>query len=190
MRSTVPSEMIWRRGRIPVTCAAYTAVELAIGPHGGDVIDRALRSRTATLQQMWDALAAMPHRRGNQQRRRLLHDSRDEPWSELEREGHRLFRRRRLKGWRTNVPVSTAGGDYAVDVLFHRYRLIIEFDGYEFHSAPDAFEKDRKRRNDLVLAGYTVLNFTWAQVFNDPNWVAACVQQAISMSPEFGAQAL
>jgi hypothetical protein len=31
-----------------------------------------------------------------------------------------------------------------------------------------AFAHDRRRRNALMLTGYVVLNFTWAQVFGDP----------------------
>jgi hypothetical protein len=31
-----------------------------------------------------------------------------------------------------------------------------------------AFAHDRRRRNALVLTAYVVLNFTWAQVFGDP----------------------
>lgn len=182
MRMTVPPEMVRRRGWLLMTSPAYTAVELAVGDRGGEIIDRALRSRTATLRQMWDALAAMPNRRGNEQRRWLLNDSRDKPWSELERAGHRLLRRHHIKGWQANAWAPTASGGYAVDVLFRAQRLVVEFDGYAFHSDADAFEWDRRRRNELVLSGYTVINFTWAQVITDPDWVIDCIRQAIRIA--------
>jgi hypothetical protein len=37
---------------------------------------------------MWEALRPTPNRRGNAPRHRLLTESRNEPWSEAEREGH------------------------------------------------------------------------------------------------------
>lgn len=185
-KTHLPAELIWHRDNIPVSCPAYSAVQLAAGPSGGDVLDRALRSRQATISQMWDALAAMPGYDGNRARRQLLRDSRDRPWSELERAGHRLLRKHRLTGWETNAWVSTKQAidgsmGYFADVLFRRHRLIVEFDGYEFHSGREEFRDDRRRRNMLVLAGYTVLNFTWADVIENPDWVVDCIRRAIRM---------
>jgi very-short-patch-repair endonuclease len=178
-KSTVPPELVWSRRGLQVSCPAYTAVELASGDDGGAIIDLALHSRMATLDEMLAAMRAMPNRVGNRRRSELLRDSRDAPWSELERIGHRLLRQRRISGWTTNAPINTRAGRYHADVLFRRARLIVEFDGWEFHSDRDAFENDRRRRNELVLAGYTVLNFTWKQVTEDPEWVADCILRAL-----------
>lgn len=184
---SVPPELLWRRGTVGITCPAYTAVELADADDGGDIIDRALRSRQTTLDQLWQAFGAMPGRPGNKLRAEVLRDSRDQPWSELERLGHRLLRRR-FTGWQANAWVLTAGGGYFVDVLFLRSRLIVEFDGWEFHHDRQAFEDDRRRRNELVLAGYTVLNFTWLQVTEDPDWVlrAIAIAAQTRLSPHQG----
>ncbi|GAB3914854.1 hypothetical protein GCM10011575_40660 [Microlunatus endophyticus] len=179
VNSTVPPELTWLRSGLRMSNPAYTAVELAADDDGPAVIDRALRSRQATLSAMTAALAAMRGRRGNGTRLQILQDSRDQPWSELERLGHRLLRQKRITGWRTNVWVDTRGGGYFADVLFRRARLIVEFDGWEFHSDREAFENDRRRRNELVLAGYTVLNFTWRQVSDDPEWVIDCITRAL-----------
>lgn len=179
----VPAEMIWSRSGMSVSRPAYTAVDLAGGPDAGAAIDRALRARAATIQQMWAALAAMSNRRGNGIRRRLLIESRDSPWSELERRGHVLLRKARITGWRTNAWVRTLGGGFFVDVLLPGSKVIIEFDGWEFHGDRQAFEDDRQRRNELVLSGYVVLNFTWQQVADDPDWVIGCVRRAVKMQP-------
>jgi very-short-patch-repair endonuclease len=179
-KGRVPSELTWRRNGVTASCPAYTAVDLADRKDAGDIIDRALRSRQATLEQMWQAFTAMPARPGNQARAAMLRDSRDKPWSELERLGHRLLRQRRISGWRTNVWVDVKGGrGYYVDVLFRSAKLVIEFDGWEFHGDRRAFEDDRRRRNELVLAGYTVLNFTWQQLTDDPGWVIECIKRAL-----------
>ena len=68
---------------------------------------------------------------------------------------------------------------YYVDILFSSVRLILEIDGFETHGTRLAFEQDRRRRNDLVLAGYRVLNFTYLQLFDDPGWVIGCIRSAL-----------
>lgn len=130
---------------------------------------------------MYEAFRLQPDRRGNQARGELLHDSRDQPWSEAEREGHRLLRRSGISGWDTNRWVSTPRGGYYVDVLFERPRVILEIDGWEFHGGREPFEADRMRRNHLVLSGYTVLNFTWRQLTQDADGVLGCVREALGL---------
>lgn len=39
--------------------------------------------------------------------------------------------------------------------------LAIEVDGWAWHSDVDRFAHDRRRRNALMLAGWTVSRFTW-----------------------------
>lgn len=174
-RRRVPPELVWDRHGLRVTQPAATAVDLAATAHGGVAIDEALRTRAATLEMMWDAFARQPGRPGNNSRRELLHDSRDQPWSEAERDLHRLLRRGGVRGWKSNRPV----GGYDVDVLFRHERVVLEVDGWATHGGREAFEADRVRRNALVLAGYTVLNFTWRQLQDNPEWVLACVRSAL-----------
>ena len=159
-----------------------TAVDLAGETEGGDAIDNALRSGQATLNQLWDAFAACPDRPGNQRRAQLLRDSRDRPWSRAERRLHRLLRRHRITGWVTNYPVHLPNGsDYSPDVLFRSCKVIVEFDGYAFHSDRHSFNADRLRRNELELAGYLVLNFTWQQLTERPDWVISCIRRALTI---------
>ena len=47
------------------------------------------------------------------------------------------------------------------------------------HGTRESFENDRRRRNELELAGYTVLNFTWRQLVDDPDWVIDCVLRGL-----------
>ena len=105
-RRRVPPELVLGWCGLRVTTPAATAVDLAATVHGGAAIDEALRTRAATLEMMWDALEQQPARPGNECRRELLHDSRDEPWSEAERECHRLLRDAGITGWRSNQPVA------------------------------------------------------------------------------------
>ncbi len=66
-----------------------------------------------------------------------------------------------------------------VDFAWLLERLIVEIDGFAHHSSRKAFERDRARQNDLVLAGWTVLRFTSAQLRDQPTSVAAAVAQAL-----------
>lgn len=75
--------------------------------------------------------------------------------------------------------MAAADENYVVDVLFRRERLVLEVDGWETHGGRPAFESDRRRRNHLAMAGYRVLNFTWRQLIDDPDWVISCIRTAL-----------
>jgi very-short-patch-repair endonuclease len=177
-RRIVP-EFTMRRHGVTITAPALTAVDLATSELGGDAIDTVLRLRAATLDEMWAAWRGHPCRPGNAVRARLLRDSRDLPWSKAERLQHRLLRAAGITGWRANRWVQCRGIGYYVDILFGRSRLVLEIDGWETHGTRLAFEEDRRRRNDLVLAGYRVLNFTYLQLVNEPDWVIGCVRRGL-----------
>jgi hypothetical protein len=47
-----------------------------------------------------------------------------------------------------------------IDLAYPELRLAIEIDGWEHHRTRSAFDDDRARANDLVVAGWNVLRFT------------------------------
>lgn len=55
---------------------------------------------------------------------------------------------------------------HEVDMLWRERRLIVELDGYTFHSSRTAFEHDRRRDADLQAAGYRVVRITWQRLAN------------------------
>lgn len=59
-----------------------------------------------------------------------------------------------------------------VDFHWPGTRLVVETDGYAFHSGRDAFERDRERDQRLAVAGYVVVRFTYNQVALTPEAVA------------------
>lgn len=155
--------MIEWRGHTRIACPALSTVQLT-RDLGGNAIDEALRRGAAALPQMWEVLEVMPGLHGNVEARRLLHESRDRPWSELERRAHVLLRAARIKGWETNLPVRVAGFNFFLDVGFRGRKLAIELDGYEVHLRRDVFITDRERQNLLALAGWKVLRYTSASL--------------------------
>jgi hypothetical protein len=72
----------------------------------------------------------------------------------------------------TNVLV---GGD-VVDVLWPAARLIVELDSWEFHAHRAAFEKDRDRDTDHLLAGYRTIRVTHRRLSEEPERLAAQIR--------------
>jgi very-short-patch-repair endonuclease len=67
-----------------------------------------------------------------------------------------------------------------VDFVYRSLRIVIEADGFAFHSDPLARARDRQRRNRLEIEGWVVLTFTWEDVMFDPHSVVRDVAAAIS----------
>jgi very-short-patch-repair endonuclease len=152
-RHHIPTELVIERAGVRYTAPALTAIDLATF-ECTDALDIALRTRAATLGAMYEALRLTPNRSGNQQRLRLLIDSRNEPWSAAERFAHRILRGARITGWRTNFPVFLEGCLYYIDVAFPHLKLAIEIDGRLHEENEDVFESDRWRQNALVAFGW------------------------------------
>lgn len=161
---TIDPGWIIHRGILRCTAPELTAVDL-IPDVGARFVDQVLRDAGGkghvALKRMRQALADHPYRSGNNERRSVLTESRDIPWSEAERRGHRLLRQSGITGWTTNLRVSAGNSIYYIDIAFPELMLAIEIDGYEHHSSRTAFEHDRRKHNDLVRSGWTVLHFTW-----------------------------
>ena len=175
----MPPELVVQRHALAVTSPDLTALDLC-DQLGGDAVDQVLRTRTGTLQGLHEALRLTPSRVGNRDRRAVLLDSRDEPWSTAERLCHRLLRAAGITtGWKANLPVTLRGQRYFLDVGFPDLKLVIEIDGRIHQTDPELFESDRWRQNALVLEGWTVLRFTWRMLEDHPDAVVKQVEEAI-----------
>lgn len=175
-----PEHALYLHG-IRVASAAWAAVDLA-GETDGDSIDRCLRSRRARLEDLWAAFAAQSGRPGNGDRRRILIDSRDEPWSAAERLAHRLLRGHGIVGWTANHDVVVEGNLYWIDIAFLSAKLAVEIDGRLHEVDPHIFQNDRYRQNALVRSGWTVLRFTYAMLVNDPQYVVDTIVAALALA--------
>ncbi|NNG20765.1 DUF559 domain-containing protein [Naumannella sp. ID2617S] len=175
VRRRIPFEFVCDNGTTRFTSPEYTAVDL-IPSHGGDILDEVLREaapvmRSRCLANMWEAMASMPRRRGNELRRQILTDSRDEPWSEAERRCHRLLREAGITGWRTNVDVRAGDRTWSVDLVFAAEQVAVEVDGWKYHRSKEAFKRDREKTNALTASGWLVLRVTWDQLDQLLGWL-------------------
>ncbi len=137
-------------------------------------MDRALQ-RDMEVERLWRAHLRNKGRHGSPAARRLLRAAGDGARSEAERLLVKLLRQAGITGWKTNYPI----GKYKADVAFPEQRVVLEADGWAFHSDPEAFAKDRKRQNEIALMGWQVLRFTWLDLTRYPDRVIAEIAAAI-----------
>ncbi len=65
-----------------------------------------------------------------------------------------------------------------VDFGYEDLKIAIELDG-RHHLEEEVWERDLPRQNDLILAGWTILRFTWRRFKERPDLVAAEIRAAI-----------
>ena len=82
--------------------------------------------------------------------------------SGLETKARMRIRSRRVR-LRSQVFIEGVG---RVDLVLGD-RLVLELDGYRWHSTRTAFEEDRRRDLELARRGYRVLRLSWVQVTHD-----------------------
>jgi very-short-patch-repair endonuclease len=91
-----------------------------------------------------------------------------------------LLRRSGVTGGQANIEIRDSRGVIGVaDVAFKAARLVVELDGWAFHTTPERFQRDRERQNRLVAAGWTVLRFTWRDLIERPDYVMASVRRML-----------
>jgi very-short-patch-repair endonuclease len=84
--------------------------------------------------------------------------------SGLERRFLKLVREARLPMPAANVFVA----GFQLDVYWEAERFAVELDGYEFHRGRTSFENDRRRQEELKLAGIEMVRFTARRVAEEP----------------------
>ncbi len=64
--------------------------------------------------------------------------------------------------------VMAGGNRYRIDLAYPAVKLALEYDGRDAHTRFDRFAADRRRQNDLVCAGWTVLRYTHEDLRDRP----------------------
>lgn len=173
-RTTIDSIAVTRVERTLVDLASVVgdnAVELAV--------EAALRHGLTTVERVE---AQVGGRRGSERLRRVLaRRSGGRPCgSDLAMRVIQLLRAAGLPEPVREYEVRVGKDRYFIDLAYPERRLAIEIDGRESHDAPAAFQHDRTRQNRLVLMGWTVLRFTWADVTQRPERVVEVVATAMN----------
>ena len=66
-----------------------------------------------------------------------------------------------------------------VDLLVEEV-VVVECDGFAYHSGRREFQEDRRRDRELLARGYVVLRFTWDEVMTNIDLVVEEVRQAVA----------
>jgi very-short-patch-repair endonuclease len=172
---------------IPITTPARTLLDIAAVLSAPD-LERALaralrvqvplpgRARSGLEESLLVLVARYPRRAGTPLLRSLLgQDGLVFTRSHAEDAFLAILERGGLPKPETNVRIR----GIEVDSLFRAARLVVEVDGFSYHSAPAALERDQSRDQTLYLAGYDVLRFTWKQLDKQPDRVLARVAAAL-----------
>jgi very-short-patch-repair endonuclease len=173
---------------IPTSSAARLIIDLSgrMGPVGlGRLADDAVRAGQTSpgaIVQRLERLPWAPGRSPNTVREMLAarlpeFGSRE---SRLEEFVFDSLRRYGLPVPKAQVWVQLPGGPRRLDSCYADDLLVLESDGFEFHSGRGSFDDDRRRNNELVVAGFRVLHFTSA--FTDHE-IACTVAAALALAP-------
>jgi very-short-patch-repair endonuclease len=158
------------------TAMPLTVLEAAVelGATGSQLLDRALQRRMPVAD-LYAAHCRNLGRHGSAAAAELLRATQDRAASVAERSLIGLVREAGLSGWRCGYRV----GEYELDLAFPGERIAIEVDGWAWHSDVQRFRHDRRRQNTLVLAGWTVLRFTWHDLTTRPDAVTTEIRLAL-----------
>jgi very-short-patch-repair endonuclease len=149
--------------QIPVTRPARTLLDLAtvVDPPAVErALNEALTQRLVGADELTRILRRLARRRGSARLRELVDPAGAPTRSAFEERFLAFCRRQGLA--RPEVNRIVAG--HMVDMLWPAQMLIVALAGRRYHDNPGAFERDRRRDADLVLAGYRVLRITWRRL--------------------------
>ena len=175
LRATLDArEMEFVEG-IWVTAATRTCLDLA---HNGepDLLETALRLRRTDSMRLQRSLERASGSRGQVRARQAVVEVATNPWSASEGRAHLHLKDAGIVGWTANPPIRLRCGIRHPDLAIEEIKLAIEIDGWAHHGERQSFENDRARHNDFVREGWTVLQFTWRQVNEQPDHFVATIK--------------
>jgi very-short-patch-repair endonuclease len=176
-----PSEVTRHKG-IPVTTAARTLLDIAADLARHQLVrelersvGQAQREKLTTTAELNSLLARHPTRPGAALLRQVVGGEVAATRSQAEERLLALLRSARLPMPRVNH--SVAG--YIVDFHWPAQRLVVEVDGFRYHTQRDRFESDRTRDLDLAAVGVTVIRVTWRQLTKEASAIIAQIALAL-----------
>jgi hypothetical protein len=160
------------RRRVPVTRPARTLLEIAprlTEARRRRLYNDALHSRLLRAAQMRELVERLATHPGARLLAPLTARVSGPTRSELEDAFVAFVERFGFPTPQINVVV----GGYLVDAYFPDQRLIVELDSAEFHADRHAFERDRERDADGLMADRRTLRITWERLTRRPDREAA-----------------
>lgn len=174
---------------IPVTGIARTILDVAgvVGPKRLDLaIDAVLRMKLLDWPDLYEVLVrhSAKGRNGCGKLRKILdvrYGDMSIPDSLWNRNVGTLLADAGLPEPAYEHEIVSASGDFVarVDLAYPRQRVAIELDSVRWHLNRQSFEADPRRKNSLLLEGWKVLTFTWADYVGDPTALVKTVRASL-----------
>lgn len=166
-------------GGIPITSPARTIFDVAAVVRRRELeqaLAEAYARRLARRSDFVSLLARRSSLPGTRALRALLDDGTPAlTRSQAEERLLALIRTAELPAPEINVRI----GRDEVDFMWRDQRLIVEVDGFRFHSSRSAFEHDRRRDAELSSQGFRVIRITWRQIVDRPEALIARLAKAL-----------
>jgi very-short-patch-repair endonuclease len=178
-RSLTPEDVLHHES-LPITTPARTLLDLATVLPTVELERAIARSERRGLARPSDVLAracACAKHPGALTIRRLLEDNQSPMLTRSEAEARflDLVRRGGLRRPQANVQLN----GYEVDLLWAEERLVVEVDGFAYHSSERAFTNDRRRDASLTAAGFRVVRVSWKDITKQPEATLVMLAQAL-----------
>jgi very-short-patch-repair endonuclease len=163
------------RDHLRLTTPSRTIVDIAATLEGRalrEVVERAQDLRRFDPTDIRRTLARAPKRPGTKRLNdlvTLLAPDDDNARSHLERLFLNVTRKANLPKPRTNHEVAGRRRDFA----WPDQRLVVETDGYRYHSSRAARRRDNRRDRQLTALGWRTVRFTYEEVAFEPGVVGA-----------------
>jgi very-short-patch-repair endonuclease len=173
-----------RKQGLAISSPARVLVEIAAALSGRDLeraLDEGLERRLVRIAEVRAALARNRPCRGCAFLASLA--TQDRTTTMTRSKAEELFLTLTRKARLTDPEVNVMIGRYKADFLWRELGLIVEIDGYEFHSSRRAFEHDHDRETELEAAGWRVIRFTWRQLEREPELVLFRLGQMMASIP-------
>lgn len=174
-----------KRDDLRLTTAPRTMIDLAAVVQPSvlrAVLIDARQRRLITYPRVAESLKGLGPLRGIGELRRLLWELDPERCdSVLEALVRELLRRHGIREPHPGpFPVQAGSRTLHVDIAWPGRRVAIEVDGFAYHSKRSELDRDARRHNLLVLAGWRVLRVSWDRVEDDPDGFVREVQQLLA----------
>jgi len=168
---------------VPTTTPARTLLDLAGCAEPRDLERAVARAEREALTERGDLLALLdryPRSPGGATLRRLLGGPGAPALTRSEAEARflALIRKAQLPG----PAVNAAAEGYEVDFLWREQGVVVEVDGFAFHSSRSRFEADRRRDARFSARGLRVVRVTWNQILEEPEATVVRVAQTLAVA--------
>jgi hypothetical protein len=172
---------------IPCTSVARTKLDLAevVSYRSMELaFDRSEMLELFDLRAIQDQLARNPTRRGSAIVERLLEDhyvGSTLTESMIEEAFYALTRSLGLPDPQVQqwLDLGDGGPMIRADFVWRPQRVIVETDGRKAHSTRQARERDPRRDQRAILAGWTPIRTTWRQIFRRPQELGTTLVQLV-----------